>query len=140
MRIVLTKTSDRRHGLELVRSDGSRESVELVTREALFHDLLHYVVESSLRMQGGFWGTLASGKTMADLNDRPGESVKENADTLYCRRALAFDNPRYRTVKTILNQGLDQIPLDGDEPVAELPSAYAGHGRFMPDTARLFTD
>lgn len=57
-----------------------------------------------------------------------------------CRRALAFDNPRYRTVKTILNQGLDQIPLDGDEPAAELPRAYAGHGRFMRDTARLFTD
>lgn len=57
-----------------------------------------------------------------------------------CRRALAFDNPRYRTVKTILNQGLDQIPLDGDEPAAELPRAYAGQGRFMRDTARLFTD
>ena len=57
-----------------------------------------------------------------------------------CRRALAFDNPRYRTVKAILNQGLDQIPLDGDEPAVELPDAYAGYGRFMRDTARLFTD
>ena len=28
-----------------------------------------------------------------------------------CRRALFFDNPRYRTVKSILEQGLDQSPL-----------------------------
>jgi hypothetical protein len=75
--------SDRRHALEIVRTDGSRETVELVTREALFHDLLHYAVESSLPTQGGFWGTLASGKTIVDLNDRTGESVQENADTLY---------------------------------------------------------
>jgi hypothetical protein len=83
MQILVTKLSDQRHALELVRADGSRERVELVTREALFHDLLHFAVESTLPTQGGFWGTLASGKTMADLNDRSGESVKENADTLY---------------------------------------------------------
>jgi hypothetical protein len=83
MRILLTKISDQRHALEIVRADGSRETVELVTREALFHDLLHYAVESSLPTQRGFWGTLASGKTMVDLNDRTGESVKENTDTLY---------------------------------------------------------
>lgn len=83
MRILLTKVSDRRHLLAIARSDGSRETAELVTREALFHDLLHYAVESTLPTQGGFWGTLASGKTMADLNDRTGESVKEYAATLY---------------------------------------------------------
>jgi hypothetical protein len=83
MRILLTKISDQRHALEIVRIDGSRETVELVTREALFHDLLHYAVESSLPTRCGFWGTLASGKTMDDLNDRTGESVKENANTLY---------------------------------------------------------
>lgn len=83
MQILLTKISDQRHALELVRTDGSRETIELVTREALFHDLLHYAVESTLRTQRGFWGTLASGKTMADLNDRTGEAVKENAATLY---------------------------------------------------------
>ena len=83
MRILLTKISDKQHALELVRSDSSRERVELVTREALFHDLLHYAVESTLPTQRGFWGTLARGKTMADLNDRTGEAVRENAEALY---------------------------------------------------------
>lgn len=58
-----------------------------------------------------------------------------------CHRALTFDNPRYRTVKTILNKGLDQVPLaDDDTDVAELPDAYTGSGRFMRDTATLLTD
>jgi hypothetical protein len=56
-----------------------------------------------------------------------------------CYRALTFDNPRYRTVKTILNQGLDQVPLD-DDNVIEFPSAYTGKGRFMRDTTTLLTD
>ena len=83
MRILLTRVSNQNHRLEVVRSDGSGDATELVTREALFHDLLHYAVESSLPTQRGFWGTLASGKTIADLNDRTGESVKDNAETLY---------------------------------------------------------
>lgn len=56
-----------------------------------------------------------------------------------CHRALTFDNPRYRTVKTILHQGLDQMPL-GDDNVIEFPSAYTGKGRFSRDTSTLLTD
>jgi hypothetical protein len=87
MRILLTKISDRRHALEIVRGDGTRERIELVTREALFHDLLHYAVESAMPTQGGFWGSLASGKSFADLNDRSGASMKEGAATLYAVEA-----------------------------------------------------
>jgi hypothetical protein len=83
VQIQLTKISDRQHALEIVRTDGSRERVELVTREALFHDFLHYAVELLLPTQRGFWGTLAGGKSFGDLNDRTGESVKENAGSLY---------------------------------------------------------
>ena len=83
VRIELRKTSNRQHTLQISRTDGTRESVELVTREALFHDLLHFAVESALPTQRGFWGTLASGKTMQDLNDRTGEAVSENSAMLY---------------------------------------------------------
>ena len=83
MRIRLTKVSDLQHALELVRDDGSCETVELVTREALFHDFLHFAVEHAMGTQGGFWGALASGKTMADLNDRTGATISEFAKTLY---------------------------------------------------------
>ena len=39
--------------------------------EHLVHDLLHYAAEQEAGVQTGFWGTLASGRTLADMNDRP---------------------------------------------------------------------
>jgi len=65
------------------------------------------------------------------LGDRFGAVRLEAA----CTRALAFDNPKYRTVKTILEKGLDQI-----EPLPETPlgDAYTGKGRFTRDASQLF--
>ena len=82
MRILLTKLSHQRHALEIVRTDGSRDAIELVTRETMFHDFLHYAVEASMPTQRGFWGLLAGGKTFADMNDRSGAALKKNAATL----------------------------------------------------------
>ena len=48
-----------------------------------------------------------------------------------CARALHFDNVKYRAVKSILHQGLDQAPLYEHSNVIPLASAYAGAGRFL---------
>lgn len=48
-----------------------------------------------------------------------------------CTRALHFDNVKYRTVKSILQQGLDQAPLREHPNVLSLASAYTGQGRFL---------
>jgi len=54
-----------------------------------------------------------------------------------CQRALHFENPRYKTVKTILEKGLDQTSV----PCATVPlsSVYTGSGRFLrqPGVMRL---
>jgi transposase len=54
-----------------------------------------------------------------------------------CRRALFFENPRYRTVKSILQQGLDQNPLP--EPANRLPLSfiYTATARFLRPAAEL---
>jgi transposase len=54
-----------------------------------------------------------------------------------CRRALFFDNPRYRTVKSILEQGLDQSPLPN--PAARLPLSptYTETARFLRPAADM---
>jgi len=66
------------------------------------------------------------------LGERYGHERLEAA----CERAVAFDNPRYRSVKTILERGLDQQP---DEPPTAVPLAasYTGSGRFCRDTRTL---
>ncbi len=55
-----------------------------------------------------------------------------------CSRALAFDSPLYRTVKTILEKGLDQSPWQ-ESVFDTLADAYTGQGRFSRDTRKLLT-
>jgi hypothetical protein len=76
MRIAFLKISDERHTLEIIRDDGRREQVECETRSYLVHDLLHYAVETEAALDGGFWGNLARGKTLLDMNDRTGKAMQ----------------------------------------------------------------
>jgi hypothetical protein len=77
VRILFRKISDERHTLAIERSPGAREEVECETRSYLVHDLLHYAVESEAGLETGFWGRLAAGKTLADMNDRTGASMAD---------------------------------------------------------------
>lgn len=77
MRIRLTKQSDRRHRLELVRDGRVAEGVELETRSTLLHDLAHHAVESAAGLDAGFFGLLARGHTLEELSDRSGLSYEE---------------------------------------------------------------
>ena len=52
-----------------------------------------------------------------------------------CQRALFYDNPRYRTVKSILVQGLDQHPVEDDKVL--LSKTYTASSRFMRSGAEL---
>jgi len=53
-----------------------------------------------------------------------------------CCRALFFDDPRYRTVKGILQKGLDQHPLQR-EPEPNLSAVYTATGRFLRSNTEL---
>jgi transposase len=53
-----------------------------------------------------------------------------------CDRALTYDNPRYRTVKTILQKGLDQHAQDAHAFDA-LSETYTGGARFGRNTRTL---
>jgi hypothetical protein len=64
------------------------------------------------------------------LADRYGKIRLEAA----CGRANAFDAPRYRTVKTILENAQDQLEQPGP---ATLPDIYTGNSRFQRDTTTL---
>jgi len=78
---------------------------------------------------------LRAAQGIVRLADKYGPERLEAA----CRRALFFDNPRYRTVKSILNKGLDQQPhqLTLSETLAEV---YTGKARFHRDLRALSTN
>ena len=61
MHVLLTKLSDLKHRVEVIRNDGTRDKAELETRSFLVHDLVHYAVEAIAGMTWGFFGTLAAG-------------------------------------------------------------------------------
>lgn len=79
MRIAFRRIDDSAHVLEVTRAGGATESVECETRSYLVHDLLHYAVESEAGLRGGFWGNLAAGKTLAQMNDRTGAGMADAA-------------------------------------------------------------
>lgn len=70
MRILFRKLTDERHTLAVVHADGRREEVECESRSYLEHDLLHYAAEAEAGYARGFWGQLAAGRALAELNDR----------------------------------------------------------------------
>jgi len=52
-----------------------------------------------------------------------------------CSRALFFENPRYRTVKGILEKGLDQVPSVDLPKKVPLSSTYTDTARFLRSAA-----
>ena len=70
MHVLFTKLSDLRHRVEVIRADGTREKVELDTPTCLAHDFIHYAIESRSGMTSAFYGTLAAGAPLQQLNDR----------------------------------------------------------------------
>jgi hypothetical protein len=78
---------------------------------------------------------LRAAQGIIGLSKKYGALRLENA----CRRALFFDNPRYRTVKSILEQGLDQNPLP-EAVRLPLSSPYTDTARFLRPTADLQLD
>ena len=53
-----TRISPTHHRFEYRRPDGSGEAVAMEARNLLFHDLLHYAVESEAGLRGSFYGIL----------------------------------------------------------------------------------
>jgi hypothetical protein len=83
MRILFRKIRGERHELAheltILRPDGRRESVLCETRSTLMHDFIHYAVEGAAHLETGFWGRLAAGRTLAEMNDRAGLPAADEA-------------------------------------------------------------
>jgi len=69
---------------------------------------------------------------------RLGKSYGTSRLEAACHRALYFDNPRYGTVKVILQKGLDQMPLEQTQK--RLHPTYTGSGRFCRDIATMLSN
>jgi hypothetical protein len=129
MRILIHKLSDERHVLALEREGGPGEQAECETRSMLMHDLLHYAVEAEAGLEHGFWGNLAGGRTLGDLNDRSGQ-------------AMASALPQLMLIEQIVGALSSIAKGPAPDVLASALHAYAGAlGTRMPEwlTAEFIT-
>ena len=126
MKIRLTKLSDLRHPLTVVRDDGTTESADLVSRSFLLHDFIHFAVESTARLRNSFWGLLASGKTLPELGaamERPVEGYPPE---------LLFTEPA--TTEAIVGcfTGLAHDRATPSEAIDAVRRLFEAQGRGLP--------
>ena len=81
----------------------------------------------------GILDRLRAAQGLLRLRRKYGSSRLEDA----CRRAISFDNYRYNTVKRILEQGLDQRPIDEGEG-GQMCLAIVDAPRFARNISDLF--
>ncbi len=112
VRIRFCKLSDERHVLEIERGNGARERVTCETRSYLVHDLLHFAVESEAQLSNGFWGLLARGKTLADMNDRSGT-------------AMGVESSELPLIEQIVGALSDVVKGRGTSEIVEALRSYA---------------
>ncbi len=87
------------------------------------HQLLSHSVVDYLRAAQGIIG----------LQKKYGDARLDAA----CRRALAFQSVSYKTIKGILQKGLEYESLPEQDAFDDLTETYTGHGRFSRNTSTL---
>ncbi len=66
--VLLTRVSNTHHTFSYRRPDGRGETLTLETKSFLFHDLLHFAVESEANLRDSFFGKLARSDSYDSLN------------------------------------------------------------------------
>jgi hypothetical protein len=68
MEIAFIRLNKRRVKVSITRDDGAvLETTSPGAADRVPHDLIHYVVESQLQFDDGFWGRVASGATFSSM-------------------------------------------------------------------------
>lgn len=127
MQIVVTRVDAHRYST-IVERDGVRLRVPgYGFMRALPHDLAHFVVEGSLGLQRGFWGSVADGaefRGMERIGGRRKPHATQNAKTTGQENAdyLSEAERLVACFERIAERNLDQVPRLAE---AELREAAA---------------
>jgi hypothetical protein len=76
---------------------------------------------------------LRAAQGVLSLNKKYGSARLDAA----CHRALMFNSVHYKTIKSILKEGLEYHPLPNQRAFDALAEAYTGQARFCRDTSTL---
>lgn len=118
--LTLTRVSPTHHRLEYVREDGTGEAAEIESKSFLFHDFVHFALETEAHLKGGFFGLISRGHTYAELSGKtPAEH--ETDEALLIEQAVGIVTGVIKKTST---------PEEAIEAFKDLQDAY---GRKFPD-------
>ncbi len=86
--ITVTKISPTHHTFEYRRADGTGESLELETKTFLFHDFLHFAVETEASLKNSFYGLLFAKESYALLSAPMPENNFSNSEVAMTERVV----------------------------------------------------
>ena len=122
LRITLKKISLTHHSFTIETDIGGKETYQLETKTCLFHDLLHFAVESEAHLAHSFYGLLDQGYHYNDLSDNdPMETVMAgNKEALMTERVVGL-------MSGVLKQDATEV-----EALAGLTNLLHASGSAMP--------
>jgi hypothetical protein len=123
--IRLTKLSDHEHRFEYSAPGGAGESLTLVTRSFLNHDLVHFAVESEAGLKDSFYGRLARAGGYARLAEATVDDPGEVGLTEMCVAALSTVAKGQGTPEGAVRAATEWMRTMDREPPAWLTDAFA---------------
>ncbi len=88
LRVEFQKTNNESHLVTFTRDSGVSESAVLVTRSFLFHDLLHFALETEAGLRNGFYGMLAQGMRYEELRNGDAFRAAESTEIVHIERVV----------------------------------------------------
>jgi hypothetical protein len=110
MKLTVTRFDQGKYETVITRADGVSYSLKGVAHTfAIPHDLAHFLVEKTLRLDRGFWSNVADGavfKTMSYLGGRRKPKAAERSEQLLKDNAAALNEAE--VLVRILNDTIEQ--------------------------------
>ncbi|MGW6445177.1 hypothetical protein [Lentzea sp. NPDC055074] len=118
MLIRLEKTQTGGHVATAVREDGIVvHAYETDHAHRVPHEMAHYVVEDHLRMDWGYWGSIAQGMVFRSMSvlegDRSAAAAKSEAVSERCMKRIGV-------AETLISAIEEVLPLTGTTPADNL--------------------
>lgn len=117
--LKLTRVSPTHHRLEYVRDEGTGESADIETKSFLFHDFVHFALETEAHLSGGFFGLLDRGHTYAELSGKT-SSTHETEEAMLVEQAAG------------MMTGVIKKMATPEDAIAAFKNLQDGYGKAMP--------
>ena len=135
MEIQFTKKQDKKHTISCRRTDGTVTWMQ-ADDFFIYHDLMHYAVETTLHYKNAFYGMLAGGTNITDFElpkeIRPFQITPEafNAECIVNLALVEFMQGRADDFNKVLKDSYDKSEFNIEAPELDQAAIEQVHASF----------